>query len=55
VEGTAEDALGRGQKGDWKGEEALEGPGPTGGREMQQGGIGLPRHHGRGETGAGPG
>jgi hypothetical protein len=24
VEGTAEDALGRGQKGDWKGEETLD-------------------------------
>jgi hypothetical protein len=37
------------------GEESLEGLGSAGGRETQQGGIGLPRHHGWGEAGAGRG
>jgi hypothetical protein len=34
VEGAAEDAVGGGQKRDWEMEEPLEGPGPSGGREM---------------------
>jgi hypothetical protein len=55
VEGTAEDALGRGQKGNWEMEEPLEGPGPAGGREIQQGGTGLPLYHGRGEASTSPG
>jgi hypothetical protein len=55
VEGPAEDSLGGGQKGNWELEEPLEGPGPTGRREMQQGGTGLPFHHGRGEAGPSPG
>jgi hypothetical protein len=41
AEGIAEDDLGRGQKENWEMEERLEGPGPAGGREMQQTGTGL--------------
>jgi hypothetical protein len=38
-QGAAEDPLGGGQKRKCEVEEPLEGPGPTGGREMQQGGT----------------
>src|SRR3978361_1508520 len=39
VEGAAEDLVDGGQEGDGAMEEPLEGPGPSGGREMQQGGT----------------
>jgi len=52
---AAEDALGGGQEGNREEKEPLEGPRPAGGREMQQGGTRLPRHHGCGEEGTGPG
>jgi len=37
VEGTAEDTFDGSWEGNREVEELLEGPGPTGGREMQQG------------------
>jgi hypothetical protein len=39
VEGAAQDLVGGGQERDRTGEELLQGPGPTGGREMKQGGT----------------
>jgi hypothetical protein len=55
VEGAAEDLVGGGQEGDREMEKPLEGPRPTGGREMQQGGTRLPIHHGRRKAGPVPG
>jgi hypothetical protein len=55
VEGTAEDLVGGDQEGDGAMEELLEGPGSSGGREMQQGGTELPSHHGCREVNPGPG
>jgi len=55
VEAAAEDPVGGGEEGDWEMEGSVEGAGPTGRREVQPGGAGLPLDHGRGKAGAGGG
>jgi len=55
MEAAAEDPVGRGEEGDREVEGPVEGAGPTGRREVQRGGAGLPFDHGRGQAGAGGG
>jgi len=55
MEGTAEGAVEGGVEGDGESEEPVSDPGPPCQRQVQQGGAGLPIHHGCREAGSGPG
>jgi len=55
MEAAAEDPVGGGEEGDGEVEGPVEGAGPTGRREVQPGGAGLPLDHGCGQVGAGGG
>jgi len=52
MEAAAEDPVGGGEEGDGEVEGPVEGAGPTGRREVQPGGAGLPLDHGCGQAGA---
>jgi hypothetical protein len=52
AETAAQDPAGRGTERDWEMKGSIQEPGPTGGRPVHKGGLGLPQPHGCGEEGS---